>query len=41
MLTKFLESSDMEWDALLPLACWCYNIFPGSHGTESYNQAEG
>ena len=25
-ITKFLESSDPEWDALLAFACYCYNI---------------
>ena len=34
-LTKFIESSDLEWDKLLPLACYCYNIFHGSNGRES------
>ena len=33
-LTKFLESSDLKWDKLLPFACYCYNIFPGNNGTE-------
>ena len=33
-LTKFQESSDLEWDELLPFACYCYNIFPCSNGTE-------
>ena len=33
--TKFLESCDLEWDNLLPFACYCYNIFPSSIGTES------
>ena len=33
-ITKFLESSDLEWNKLLPFACYCYNIFPGSNGTE-------
>ena len=26
-LTKFLESSDLEWDELLPFACYYYTIF--------------
>ena len=29
-LTKFLESSDLEWDELLPFTCYCYNIFPST-----------
>ena len=33
-LTKFLNSSNLEWDELLPFACYCYNILPDSHGTE-------
>ena len=31
----FLESGDLEWDDLLPFACYCYNIFPISNGIES------
>ena len=34
-LTKFLDSSDLEWDELLPLACYWYNIFPSSNSTDS------
>ena len=34
-LTKFLESKDLEWDKLLPLTYYCYNIFPSSNGTVS------
>ena len=34
-LTKFLESSNLEWDEFLPFTCYCYNIFPSSNGTES------
>ena len=34
-LPKFLDSSDIEWSELLPFACYCYNIFPGSNGIES------
>ena len=34
-LTKFLESSKLGYDDLLPCAWYCYNIFPGSNGTES------
>ena len=33
-LTKFFKSSDLEWDELLLLACYYYNIFPKSNGTE-------
>ena len=47
-LTKFLESSDLELDDLLPFECYCYNTFSSSNGTESlfflisrHNQAEG
>ena len=48
ILAKFLESRNLEWDALLPFACYCYNMFPSSNGTESpffpmfgWNPAEG
>ena len=34
-LTKFLDNSNLKWDELLPFACYCYNIFPGSNGMES------
>ena len=34
-LTKFLDKSNLKWDELLPFACYCYNIFPGSNCTES------
>ena len=34
-LTKFLDNNNLEMDDLLPFACYCYNIFPGSNGTES------
>ena len=27
-LSKFLDSSDLEWDELLPFTCYCYKIFP-------------
>ena len=47
-LTKFLDNSNLKWDELLPFACYCYNIFPGSNSTEStfflmfgWDQAEG
>ena len=47
-LIKFLKSSDLEWDNLLPFACYWYNIYPSSNGKESpfflmfgYNPAEG
>ena len=32
--TKFLDSSNLEWDELIPTACYCYNIFPSSNETE-------
>ena len=34
-LTKFLDRSNLELDELLPSTCYCYNIFPGSNGTDS------
>ena len=34
-LSKFLESSDLEWDELLSFACYCYNIFPSNSGPEA------
>ena len=33
-ITKFLDSSHLEWDELLPFAYYCYNIFPSSNRTE-------
>ena len=33
--TNFIECSDVEWDNLFQLTCYCYNIFPSSNGTES------
>ena len=46
--TKFLYNSNVEWDELLQLTCYCYNILPNSNSTESpfffmlrYNPAEG
>ena len=33
--TKFLDSSELEWDELTPFACYCYIIFPSSNGNES------
>ena len=33
--TRFLDSSDREWDDILPFACYWYNIFPVNNGTES------
>ena len=35
-LTQFLDSNNLKWDKLLPFACYCYNIFPGSNGTEPF-----
>ena len=32
-LIKWLERIDLEWDELLPFACYCYNIFPSSNST--------
>ena len=34
-LTKFLNTSNLDWHELLPFAWYCFNIFPGSSGTES------
>ena len=34
-ITKLLDNSNLERDELLPFACYCYNIFPGSNSTES------
>ena len=34
-LTKFVDNNDLEWDKLLPFACYCYNRFPNNNGTES------
>ena len=31
-LSKFLDSSNLEWDELLSFACYCYNTFSGSKG---------
>ena len=28
ILTKFLSSSDAEWDKFLPFACYCFNTTP-------------
>ena len=33
--TKFIESSDLEWDEFLPFECYNCNIFLGSNGKES------
>ena len=33
-LTKFLDSSNLEWDEL-PFAFYCYNTFPGRNSTKS------
>ena len=35
MLTKFLSSSDTEWDKVLPFACYCFNSTPTSDDLES------
>ena len=29
-LTKFLSSSDAEWDEILPFVCYCFNTTPHS-----------
>ena len=46
--TKFLDSSYLVLDEVLPFACYCYNIFSSSNGTEppfylmfTYEPAEG
>ena len=33
-LTKFMKNKNLEWDELLLFSCYCYNMFPGSNGTE-------
>ena len=33
-ITKFLESSDLEWDELLLFVFYFYNLFPQSNGIE-------
>ena len=33
-LTKFLDSSNLDWDELIPFSCYYYNIFLGRNGTE-------
>ena len=34
-LTKFLSSSDAEWDKVLPFTCHCFNSTPTSDDLES------
>ena len=34
-LTKFLSSSDAEWDNILPFACYCFNTTPTADDLES------
>ena len=34
-LTKFLCSSDAEWDRILPFACYCFNTTPTADDLES------
>ena len=34
-LTKFLSSSNAEWDEILPFACYCFNITPTADDWES------
>ena len=35
MLTKFLSSTDAEWDRILPFACYCFNTAPTADDLES------
>ena len=35
MLTKFLSSSDAEWDKILPFPCYCFNTTPTTDDLES------
>ena len=35
MLTKFLSSSDTEWDNILPFAYYCFNTTPTADNLES------
>ena len=35
MLTKFLSSSDAEWDTVLPFTCYCFNSTSTSDDLES------
>ena len=35
MLTKFLSSTDAEWDRILPFACYCFNTTPTASDLES------
>ena len=34
-LITFLVCSDLEWDELLPFACYCYSTYHGSNITKS------
>ena len=34
-VTKFLSSSDAEWDEILPFACYCFNTTPTADDLES------
>ena len=34
-LTKFLSSSDTEWNRILPIACYCFNSTPTANDLES------
>ena len=34
-LTKFLSSSDAEWDEILPFVCYCFNTIPTAGDLES------
>ena len=34
-LTKFLSSTDAEWDQILPFACYCFNTTPTADNLDS------
>ena len=34
-LTKFLPSTDAEWDKILPFACYCFNTTPTTDDLEN------
>ena len=34
-LTKFLSSTDAEWDKILPFTCYCFNTTPTADNLES------
>ena len=35
MLTKFLSSTDVKWDRILPFTCYCFNTTPTADNLES------